>query len=329
MILVSRFGVGGLLKELQIVDHVFEVKKGNAKSYQDVLVKLKPFHLKRVFSPHESLRTCIFVSQMKAEVKVGFRRIHTFPFYNQLIEKPQALPDSIRQLSLLKNFDSRLAEDLENIDPMSFITKDEQSRLSPPPPWASMRVQPPEALQIELESKLLSKLNSYNISSKPWVALFPGSVWATKRWTLEGFTELATELSSEYQVFLMGGPGEELLCNQIKQHVPSAINICGLTSLAESFMMLKKCLFVVGNDSASMHLSSLAGTPVFAIFGPTVLAQGFRPWNQKTVIIEKSLPCRPCGRHGHHKCPIGTHECMTSIKSQTVLEAILQNNLSQ
>jgi heptosyltransferase-2 len=78
----------------------------------------------------------------------------------------------------------------------------------------------------------------------------------------------------------------------------------------------------VCNDSGAQHLAGLVGTPTVSIFGPTVPQQGFVPWNPNVQLIEnKNLKCRPCGKHGPESCPIGTHECMNSIKPDQVLSS--------
>jgi heptosyltransferase-2 len=59
------------------------------------------------------------------------------------------------------------------------------------------------------------------------------------------------------------------------------------------------------------------------IYGPTVLEFGFRPWQDHVSVVEKlGLPCRPCGKHGHNKCPIKTHVCMKEISPHEVFERL-------
>lgn len=311
------------------MDEVFEVKKGNRKSYQLVQAELKKRELQKIIVPHESLRTCFFVNGLKAQEKIGFKKFQTLFFYDHLVIKPQSYPDALRQLSLLSKFDKDLENKLMAVEASFFYEKSGSGTLKAPPTWASMTV---DTSFLKQKTQYLNFENKFSNTlqlPKPLIAVFPGSVWETKRWTLDGFTELVQELSQKYQVVLMGGSGEEGLCQAIQEKVPTTENYCGKTSLLESFFLLQHCQFVVGNDSASMHLASAAGVPVYSIFGPTVLTQGFRPWNENTVVIEKALSCRPCGRHGHHKCPIGTHECMTAIKAPEVLRTILQNSPSQ
>jgi heptosyltransferase-2 len=72
-----------------------------------------------------------------------------------------------------------------------------------------------------------------------------------------------------------------------------------------------------------MHLAATSETPSVVIFGPTILEFGFRPWQDRVFVVEThGLACRPCGKHGHKKCPIGTHICMKQISKDEVLEKL-------
>jgi heptosyltransferase-2 len=118
----------------------------------------------------------------------------------------------------------------------------------------------------------------------------------------------------------MGSAGERALCQQITQH--EQFILAGKTSLLESLCVIKGSKAIVCNDSGAQHLAGLVGTPTVSIFGPTVPQQGFVPWNPNVQLIEnKNLKCRPCGKHGPESCPIGTHECMNSIKPDQVLSS--------
>ncbi|MCB0370096.1 MAG: hypothetical protein KDD45_11895, partial [Bdellovibrionales bacterium] len=100
------------------------------------------------------------------------------------------------------------------------------------------------------------------------------------------------------------------------------------TSVYESSLILSHADLVIGNDSASSHLACLCDCQLVSFFGPTVLDFGYRPWGNKVYIFEnETLKCRPCGPHGHKKCPIGTHECMKSIKPEMVFSKCIHQAL--
>jgi ADP-heptose:LPS heptosyltransferase len=177
------------------------------------------------------------------------------------------------------------------------------------PFWASMRVEPPQGLKSPLPSA----------GSSPRAFLFPGSVWATKRWSEEGFIDVARRLQGDgYEIHWMGSNGEAELCERLRGQVPGTFSHAGRLSLTESFLALSGGRLLISNDSGSMHLGSMAGIPTVAVFGPTVLEIGYRPWQQQAIVVQKALSCRPCGKHGHDRCPLGHHRCMLTITGEEV-----------
>lgn len=154
--------------------------------------------------------------------------------------------------------------------------------------------------------------------------LNPGAKWATKRWTEEGFVEVGKRAISELggNVLLFGGPDEKGLCERIAETIgEGAFSVAGKTGLKEVAALIKRCNVFVTNDSGPMHIATAVGTPVVAIFGPTVQGFGFSPLG-KSVVVEKELRCRPCSLHGSEKCPKGHFECMNRIDTDEVFERV-------
>ena len=316
--LVCRPGFGAFFLEKKLVDQVFEMDKKNPEALDSTMEELRKMDWNYIVSPHESPRTAVLLRQLCAHRKVGFKRWWNGFFFDQRMAKPYHLPDALRQLSLLtlvdadfkKKFDDLLhARRIEN-------PKDQneyQWSFGELPEWASML------------------LESTPVSKEPMVVLAPGSVWNTKRWNLEGYEQLAQQfVQNQYKVVLIGTKQEEKICEQIAMNVPQVENKAGQTSLSELYGLLRKAQVLFCNDSGAMHLAAAAGTPTVSVFGPTVLAQGFMPWNPKAVVAQKPLSCRPCGRHGGRSCPIGTHECMKGVAVEDVLKSYktLQKRLS-
>jgi heptosyltransferase-2 len=71
-----------------------------------------------------------------------------------------------------------------------------------------------------------------------------------------------------------------------------------------------------------MHMATGVGTPVVALFGPTVEAFGFFPYTRKACVLELPLPCRPCTSQGGPRCPLGHHRCMVDIEPGPVYDAL-------
>ena len=101
-----------------------------------------------------------------------------------------------------------------------------------------------------------------------------------------------------------------------------AVNACGRLTLRQSAALLKRAVLLVTNDSAPLHLASAVGTPIVALFGPTVTEFGFGPVRPGDVALGMELQCRPCSSHGPPQCPLGHHRCMRDLTVEAVTRAI-------
>ena len=154
-----------------------------------------------------------------------------------------------------------------------------------------------------------------------FVALAPGSVWATKRWP--GYAELAALLQMDMRIVIVGGADDAALAHAIVSAAPSAIDATGQLSLLASAELIGRAAALVTNDSAPLHLASAMGTPSVAIFGPTVPAFGFGPLAPRSIVVgHETLSCRPCDRHGPQRCPLGHFRCMRELDAATIAEQV-------
>ncbi|MFN8699496.1 MAG: glycosyltransferase family 9 protein [Flavobacteriales bacterium] len=159
----------------------------------------------------------------------------------------------------------------------------------------------------------------------PFVTISPASVWFTKQWPESRWVELLRRIPSGYVVYLMGAPSDEPLCARIAAAAerPNAEVLAGKLSLLQSSALMRKAAMNYTNDSAPMHLCSAVNAPVTAIFCSTIPAFGFGPLSQQSHVIETKelLTCRPCGLHGHRKCPEGHFRC-AAISMEALIHTI-------
>jgi heptosyltransferase-2 len=155
------------------------------------------------------------------------------------------------------------------------------------------------------------------------VAIAPGARWNTKRWPLENFIDVAKALEEDgHRVVLIGGPGEEAICAELATRSGiHPLDLSGKLSLSESAALLMLCTLLVTNDSAPLHMAEAAGTPVVALFGPTVREFGYYPLLPESRAIDVEMSCRPCSRNGARPCPLGTKACLVAIEPGRVIEA--------
>lgn len=322
--LVCRKGFGDFFIKTHLVDQVFEIEKGNSKTYSHIVEHLRYVEVDHLISPHESLRTAFFCSQIKAKHKIGFQKPWNFLVYSKRRLKNVQLPDALRQVSLLAPEDDILAKDLATYAQTEKpYSTEEYGRLPRSPKWASMSLRHQILEMPEIYNSLHERFELKGFDNGKAILIFPGSVWATKRWTEEGFIGVGRALQAKgYQVYVMGGPGEEELAEKISASIPGSISLAGKTKIIESAQLIARAQLVIGNDSASTHLAAVCETPLIAVFGPTVLEFGYRPWSAEAYVVQdENLKCRPCGKHGHKVCPIKTHACMKNISAEDVLQS--------
>ena len=162
-------------------------------------------------------------------------------------------------------------------------------------------------------------LESHRITPR-FVAIAPGSIWGTKRWPY--YRELAAGL--DRLCVVIGGGEDSPLADSIVAAAPDrAVSAVGGLGLRASAALISRAAVLVTNDSAPLHLATAVGTPVVALFGPTVPEFGFGPRGQNDVTLGRDgLSCRPCSRHGPQKCPLGHHKCMRELSAETVAAAV-------
>ena len=162
--------------------------------------------------------------------------------------------------------------------------------------------------------KQFTKIEPY--VQQPFVCMAPSSVWFTKQLPKEKWIELCDAVPAHKTIYLLGGPGDKGLCEEIKaksRHASIHI-LAGELSLLESCELMKHASMNYVNDSGPLHLASSVNAPVTAFFCSTVPAYGFFPLSTVSEVIEvKGLSCKPCGLHGYKACPKGHFKCGKEI----------------
>ena len=155
------------------------------------------------------------------------------------------------------------------------------------------------------------------IGIAPGGAVNPGQKALFKRWPLESYRELISQLQKKKRVFLIfGGKNDEKVAEALTH---SGLIDCTGFSFGETYELMKRCRVVVTHDSGPLHIAAASGTKVIALFGPTP-AKRFAPKN--AVVIESDVKGCPCydvyGRFGDR-----AGACMSRISISSVLQAFL------
>jgi lipopolysaccharide heptosyltransferase II len=161
-------------------------------------------------------------------------------------------------------------------------------------------------------------------TDRPLIAVAPGAAHATKRWPLEHWRALVSQITSGgSSVAIVGGPGDSRLGTALagsgQAQVASAAGVFGLQTTGA---LLRRSAAVVSGDTGVMHMATGVGTPVVALYGPTVEPFGFFPYARHATVLEVALSCRPCSSQGGPRCPLGHHRCMLELRPDLVYDSV-------
>jgi heptosyltransferase I len=166
---------------------------------------------------------------------------------------------------------------------------------------------------IKLPSEIVLKTSiSLKLTSRQQVlVLVPGvgkqrphRAWPVKHWI--NFLKIL-DLHEEHppEVFLVGGPDEIKICQEISSRVPTSrrlkvVNLCAKFDLLNTAALLNRANLVIGGDTGPTHLAAALNTETIAMFGPTS-AERHAPFkgvalNAPDYICSQSCTPKKCDR---------------------------------
>lgn len=287
-----RKGNESLLTNQPNLENVFTLDKKQGK-FKQIIQLIKTFRKKNydeVINLHRYTSTGIITILSKAKKTVGFNKNPLSIFYSLKVnhEIGNGEHEIVRNLKLIKHHGCSL---------------DAQPKLYP------------SNSDYEFVNKY--KENTY-------YCLAPSSVWFTKQLPVEKWVELINLFKEQEAVYLLGGPGDKILCDQIisKSNHSNCINLSGELSFLQSSALMVDAKMNYVNDSGPLHICSAMNAPVSVFFCSTTPLFGFGPTreNGKVIETEEKLSCKPCGLHGHKSCPEGHYKCGYTINVNKTLQ---------
>ena len=274
---------------------VWDKKNNKYQNWVGLLFKIRSIQYDVVLNAQRFAATGAWTAFSKAKIKIGFDKnpfsfLFTHAVVHQFSEKGQHEIDRNHQL-------------LSSL----FVTKVAMPKLYP-------------TASDELAVSSYQQL--------PYLCIAPASVWFTKQFSIEKWVDLINELPFKGPIYLIGGPGDKLLCDQILQKINrrSVVNLAGRLSFLASAALQKKAVLNYVNDSAPMHFASAVNAPVVAVYCSTLPNFGFGPLSDHSFVVQtnEALSCRPCGIHGKKQCPLKHFDCAKTIKMDQLIAPLLQ-----
>lgn len=146
-----------------------------------------------------------------------------------------------------------------------------------------------------------------------------GANWPSKRWTENGFFEVAEKIKAKYQaeIVFFGSRDDLPLVERVTEKLTfQPLIAAGKTTLRQLSALMRRCKVILTNDTGPMHIAVASGVRAVAIYGPSPVGS-FAPYGEGNTVICHHIDCSPCGRH---ECT--DHRCMKEITSHEVLKEI-------
>jgi lipopolysaccharide heptosyltransferase II len=167
--------------------------------------------------------------------------------------------------------------------------------------------------------KFLPRIKTNGAPAK--LGLCPGAEYGpAKRWLPERFAEVALIIAEQRPVqwILFGTPADRERGAAIEETLGAhCMNLIGQTTLDQLAAELGECALLLTNDTGTMHLATLIGVPVVAIFGSTE-PHLTGPLGTGQGILRHQVECSPCFLR---ECPID-FRCMKAVSVEEVAAAV-------
>jgi len=163
--------------------------------------------------------------------------------------------------------------------------------------------------------------------SAPLVGIQPATGRRIKEWDPVRFAELGAEIARTRgaSVVLIGSAADKLVLDAVRHAWPSGVPITELppdVDLVVLAAVLERLSLFITGDTGPMHLAAAVGTPVLAIFGPS-LPTRYAPLSPRSRIVRIDIHCSPCNllRQPPTRCLNRVPDCLAGIATADVLRA--------
>lgn len=179
-----------------------------------------------------------------------------------------------------------------------------------------------DRLAVELPARLADEVAlSGRVPAGPYVVVHPGASAPARTLTSGTWAAAAAALAeSGRRVVVTGSADEAPLASAVAAAAPGSVDLGGACTFAGLAAVLAGADAVACGNTGPMHLAAAVGTPVAAVFPPTVPLARWRPWRVPHVVLgDQGIACRGCRAR---RCPVPGHPCVAPVDADAVVAAI-------
>ncbi len=124
----------------------------------------------------------------------------------------------------------------------------------------------------------------------------------------------------DYPVYLIGGPEDKVVGDDLSNQFSHVKNLCGQLSVFDSAYIMKHAQCIISNDTGMMHIASAFDKPIISLWGQTTPKFGMSPYkpHPQSKIIEPEGE-RTLSKLGNKKT--STH-VMLNIQIQEIVKGL-------
>jgi ADP-heptose:LPS heptosyltransferase len=156
---------------------------------------------------------------------------------------------------------------------------------------------------------------------EPYVVVHPGASAEARTLSPERWQAVVSALGAAgRRVVVTGSAGETALTAAVAAAHPDAIDQGGAGTLAGLASTIAGADAIVCGNTGPMHLAAAVGTPVAAVFPPTVPLARWRPWRVPHVVLgDQDAPCLGCRSR---TCAVPGQPCLDPATPEAVVDAV-------
>ncbi len=153
-----------------------------------------------------------------------------------------------------------------------------------------------------------------------WVAVGPGSKMPAKRWPVDRFAGVISELIREHDIWpiIFGGKEDREIAHELLRDWGRGYNAAGALSVRTAIAAMRHCAFFLGNDTGTMHMAAAAEIPCVAIFSSRDRPGLWYPAGEGHRVFRSEIDCEGCDLV---ECVVRDNECLKRITETQVLSA--------
>ncbi|MFQ5672111.1 MAG: glycosyltransferase family 9 protein [Nitrospinales bacterium] len=126
-----------------------------------------------------------------------------------------------------------------------------------------------------------------------------GSSLEGRRWPTRSFAELGDMLAANLnaKIVLFGVESESAQAREIlalSKMKSRFVDLTGKTSISQLIGLLKRCRYLVTNDTGTMHIAAAVGTRVVGLFFAHAHPHETGPYGDGHLVFQARIPCAPC-----------------------------------